>query len=100
MLDLNSVREEVKHPGALRNINKQTAWKWASRAAAAYELAVTEYDDKFVRHMILASEFFGEALEHAAQVDHSLVQEVNDAVNPYMQKAWAFNDLKMGEKNV
>lgn len=96
MLDIKAAAEELKK-SSFKDIHKATAWKWASRAAACYETVLLSDPKDFMRFMLMASDFIGEAREHSAEVSSHLLDEINDAVNPHMQKAWKHVESKKGE---
>lgn len=63
MVDLEAARKELKEK-SLDQIQKETAYKWASRALAARELF--DQDQQFILDY---NEYVHEALEHAALVE-------------------------------
>lgn len=88
MLKVKEAEKELKEK-SYREIQKETAWKWASRAAASYEQCVkVKKADKLV-HWTIAEEFYHEAVEHAALVEgeEDLLKSIREAVHPYMEKA-------------
>lgn len=71
MIKLEEAKAELEAK-SLKQIHGETAWKWASRAAAAYEAKSLD-----------ATEYESEAREHAAQVSATLVSEIINAINKY-----------------
>ncbi len=99
MLNVEAAKEEILSK-PFKVIQAETAYKWASRAAASYELVLTAADNDLMRLMIMASDFLGEAREHSSEVGPELLKAINDKVHPYMQAAWKHVDNKNGDKNV
>jgi hypothetical protein len=65
-LKINKAKEELKHKSYLE-IQRETAWTWASRSAVSYELAIEEKDlHRKVSIFQVAEEYHHEAIEHAA----------------------------------
>lgn len=89
MLKIKEAKEEIEKKSYLE-IQKETAWKWASRAAAAFELSIEEKDLKRkVAQYQVAQEFEHEALEHAALYEDSgkLLVQVSKELDPHREKA-------------
>lgn len=99
MLDLEKARKELREK-TIRQIHEQTAWTWASRAVAMFEIS-TNIDgfDKVFRFSD-AIEFVGEAKEHAAQVSAELVAEIEAALVDYSFGAAADIIKSTGAKDV
>lgn len=77
MIDLDSARKEIREK-TLDQIQRETAYKWASRALAAREMF--EDDQQFILDY---AEYTHEALEHAALVDdESFFQEIRALLKP------------------
>jgi hypothetical protein len=98
MLKVNEAKEELSKKAYLE-IQKETAWKWGSRAAASYELAIEEKDlARKVAIFHIAGEYHHEACEHAALYEDKgkLLVEVETELGPYCDRATAdlFNSLK------
>lgn len=93
-LKVDKAKEELKEKSYLE-IQKETAWKWAGRAAASYELAIEEKDlpSKVAIYQI-AEEYHHEAIEHAALYEDrgKLLDELEKALDQYRDKA--SDDLK------
>jgi hypothetical protein len=92
MLKIEEARDEIASK-THRQIEEETAWKWASRAAASYELVSNKGEDKLAIWS-MAEDFYHEAIEHAALVEkesddegEELVAKVRKAVSPYIDKA-------------
>lgn len=88
MLKLEEARQELKSK-TYQQIQKETAIKWASRAAAAFELCSEAKDADKLLHWSIGEDTYHEALEHAilADEDGKLAREVREAVHPYLDKA-------------
>jgi hypothetical protein len=71
-------------------VQKDTAWKWASRAAASYLFMLEAEIQLKVGFWTVAEEFYHEAIEHAALTAEDpgdLVKKIREAVHPYQEKA-------------
>lgn len=82
MLDIEKAKKELAEK-TLDQIQRETAWTWASRAAASFENVIAADPEKKVSIYMAASEYLHEAIEHAALVfdgDGSLVDEIRLAV--------------------
>jgi len=90
MLKVDDALKELAQKSYV-DIQVETAWKWASRAAASYEALSTEEDKKaLLASFMMAEEYFHEAMEHAALArDNILLQSIVNAVSPYEEKAAA-----------
>lgn len=86
MIKIEDARAELEAKSNM-DIHAETAWKWASRAAAAYE---TYNKTKSIKTLLDAEDFESEAREHASQVSPALLDEVIDAI-------WEY---KYGDRNV
>jgi hypothetical protein len=95
MLNVEAAKTELASK-SFKDIQQETAWKWASRAAAAYQLVLSANDADIHKFMLQASDYFGEAREHSADVGPKLLIEINEAVGPYMMEAWKILDKKAG----
>ena len=98
MLKLDKAKDELKEKSYLE-IQKQTAWTWASRAAASYDLAIEEKEiTRKVAVFQVAEEYHHEAIEHAALYEDGgkLLGEVDKELEPYRERATAdlHNSLK------
>ena len=87
MFNVEAAKQEVLNK-PFKVIQAETAYKWASRAAACYELVLTSAEEDVMKMMLMASDFLGEAREHSSEVGPELLTEINEKVNPYMQAAW------------
>ena len=70
-------------------IEAETAWKWAARAAAAYVYYETGRTVRSNEHWLAdATDYYHEAIEHAALADHSgtLLREVRRWVHQFIPK--------------
>lgn len=76
MIDLEEARKEITSK-TLDQIQRETAYKWASRALAAKEM----FDQQ--QFMLDYNEYLHEALEHAALVeDESFFLEIRSLFKP------------------
>lgn len=66
---LDDARREVVQKSRAQ-IEEETAWKWAARAAASYQLFIESgrQDERRLRDTV---EYQHEAIEHGAMADHS-----------------------------
>jgi len=91
MFDVKKASEELAEK-SYREIQKETAYKWASRAAASYEAVIsTRREDKLAVWSV-AEEYYHEAIEHAALVEDKeagMVAEIQGLVEAYVEKAVA-----------
>ena len=91
MLNLESARSELGTK-SYNDIQRETAWKWASRAAVSFQDVVDDRENALSAWMC-AEEYFHEAVEHAALYeDTSLLGEIHDAVSPFKKKAYELLD--------
>ena len=90
-LNLQKAKDELKDKSYLE-IQKQTAWTWASRAAASYDLAIEEKDlCRKVAIFQVAEEYHHEAIEHAALYKDGgeLLGKVDKELEPYRERSTA-----------
>ena len=88
-LKVDKAHEELKEKSYLE-IQYDTTVKWASRAAATYELAVEEKDLKRKMSILqVAAEYHHEACEHAALYEDrgELLGKVEKELESYYDKA-------------
>jgi uncharacterized protein YpiB (UPF0302 family) len=93
-LKIEEAREELKEKSYLE-IQKKTAWTWASRAAASYQLAEEEKDlSRKVAIFQVAEEYHHEAIEHAALYEDGgeLLSKLDKELSPHRDNA--FKDLQ------
>lgn len=84
-LNLQQALTELKTV-SFTDIQIETTWKWAGRAAAAYELSL---EDNKPNWIIVAEDYRHEALEHAALCeDADFVQHILDTIEKYRAKAF------------
>ena len=84
-------KDELKEKSYLE-IQKETAWKWASRACASYDLAIEEKDlCRKVAVFQVAEEYHHESIEHAALYEDGgdLLKKVYKELEPYRERATA-----------
>jgi len=91
MLKVKEAKEELSQTSYLE-IQKQTAIKWASRAAASYDLALEEKDlSRKIAVFMVAEEYHHEAIEHAALYEDggALLTQVDKELDQYRERATA-----------
>lgn len=87
MLKIEAAKEELSQK-SFNDIQKETAWKWASRAAASFEISLTEKGTAKFASFVIGEEYFHEAVEHAALVQgEDLTSEIKNQVFPYQEDA-------------
>lgn len=87
MLEIEKARKELSEKN-LNDIQIQTAWTWASRAAASYQNSLDAKGKDKLLYWSLGEEYYHEAVEHAALADSdSFLKEVRDALAPYQEDA-------------
>lgn len=82
MLDVAAAKKELSEK-TLDQIQRETAWKWASRAAASFENVLEADREKKVSLYMAGAEYLHEAIEHASLVydgDGALVDDIRLAV--------------------
>lgn len=90
-LNIQKAKDELKEKSYLE-IQKQTAWTWASRAAVSYDLAIEEKDlSRKVAIFQVAEEYHHEAIEHAALFEDAgqLLGQLDKELEPYRDRAAA-----------
>lgn len=90
-LKLDKAKKELKEKSYLE-IQKSTAWTWASRAAVSYDLSIEEKDShRKVALFMVAEEYHHEAIEHAALYEDGgdLLKKVDADLEPYRDRATA-----------
>jgi len=88
-LKIDKAKKELKEKSYLE-IQKDTAWTWASRAAVSYELAIDEKDiHRKVSIFQVAEEYHHEAIEHAALYEDGgkLLSKVDRELESYRDRA-------------
>lgn len=72
-----------------RQIQEETATKWAARAGAAYEMVVESELKSKLATWTLAEEFYHESIEHAAltEDDGKILASIREALKPLQEKA-------------
>lgn len=89
MLDVKAAIKELEVK-SIEDIQRETAWKWASRACASFQKASEQKSLKAaVKWLMEAEEYKHEAVEHAALVekeDGKLLKEVLHAINEFQKK--------------
>lgn len=88
MIDLNEALEELKTKN-YRDIQIETAEKWAARAMASYQYCLEKQGIDKLSAWTLGAEYGAEAIEHAAMVDgEDWVSQIRKDIEPYEQKAY------------
>lgn len=98
-LNVKAAREELEN-NSYNDVQRQTAWKWASRASASYELVVSAPQERKIVTWTMAEEYYHEAVEHAALVNdgtYKLVSEIQKAVDPYQADAFINLESTLGQ---
>jgi hypothetical protein len=86
---LNKSEEAVKEldSKSLKDIQIETAKKWADRAEAAYKKAI---DEKSIKWLMDADEYFHEAIEHSSLSEElSTFEEIRAKLMPIRKKAFS-----------
>jgi hypothetical protein len=87
MLDIQKALEELKNKN-LDQIQTDTAWSWASRAAASFQNCLQSQGIKKMTCFAIGEEYMHEALEHAALVEGAdILSQVKKELVPYQEKA-------------
>lgn len=87
MLNIQEALEELKNKN-LDQIQTETAWKWASRAAASFQNALQATGIKKMACFAIGEEYMHEALEHAALVEGAeILPLIKKELVPYQEKA-------------
>lgn len=89
MLKIEEASKELEKK-SYAEIQEETAWKWASRAAASYaKCCECDAGTKRLVLWTVGEEYYHEAVEHASLVatKEGLVKEIRDAVGPYQEDA-------------
>lgn len=87
MLKVEEAVQELSQKN-LNQIQTETAWKWASRAAASFQNSLTAEKAKKFACFACGEEYAHEALEHAALVDgDDVISQIKKELEPYREKA-------------
>jgi hypothetical protein len=90
---------ELAH-SSYSDIQKDTAYKWAARAAASYKNVLTATDKASkVTTYILSQEYEHEAIEHAALVPmqpEDVVSSIQSLLSEYQIAAWSEVEMVLG----
>ncbi len=98
MLKVEEAKQELSQKN-LQQIQTETAWKWASRAAASFEHCIAAEGTKKLACWSCGEEYFHEALEHAALVEgEDVIGQVKKELMPYHEKAAENMDQYFGGK--
>lgn len=99
MLNLEDARKELGEKN-LAQIQTETAWKWASRAAVSFENCLAAQGSKKLACWSIGEEYFHEALEHAALVEgEDVIGQVKKELMPYHERAAEDMDKTFGGTN-
>jgi hypothetical protein len=89
MLDVKEAIKELRDK-TLEDIQRETAWKWASRACAAFQKASEQKSLKdAVKWLLEAEEYKHEAIEHAALIDkedNKLLKDIVHEIHEFQKK--------------
>lgn len=99
MLDVEMAKIELSRK-SMSDIHTDTAWKWASRAVAAFQLSLDLTGTNKALKFMEGQEYAGEAKEHAAQVGSIFLEKIEIAIGQDFMNALLSldKDLK-GDKN-
>jgi len=101
MLKVKEAKKELSEK-SYKEIQTETAYKWGSRACAAYEIQIEATSDREkLMFWTLGEEYYHEAIEHAALVDDKaeLLKKLDEELAPYKKKASKdIEDSLLGEK--
>lgn len=89
MLKIAEAKKELSEK-TLDQIQRETAWKWASRAVASFENTVDAANEKKLTTFLAGQEYLHEAIEHASLVDDGdgdLVDDVKKAIKKSLNDA-------------
>lgn len=92
---VKDAQDELAH-SSYSDIQKDTAHKWAARAAASYKNVLTATSKAAKLNLyLLAQEYEHEAIEHAALVParpEDVLESITQLLSPYQIEAW--NELE------
>jgi hypothetical protein len=92
MLDLDKAREELSQKN-MDQIQKDTAYTWASRAIICYENCLSANGVSQLAWWSLAEEYANESKEHSALVSNEdVLSQIKKEIEPYQEKAAQFID--------
>jgi hypothetical protein len=93
MLKVEDAKKELKEK-SYDEIQVETAWKWASRAAASFENVISAPIGKKLSFFMAGQEYLHEAVEHASLAeDDGLVSAIKTDTFEYI--AEAIEDIEM-----
>jgi hypothetical protein len=96
MLDLEKARQELSQK-SLDDVQTETAWTWASRAAVSFENCLSAVGIAKFTYFALGEEYMHEALEHAALVEsQDVISQVKQELVPYQERAAQDADRMFG----
>lgn len=100
MINLEEAIQELSQK-SYGQVQEETAWKWASRAAASYQNCLTAGNDTKLICWTLGEEYYHEAVEHAALDSNNpgLLQQVRDAVHHFQEKAAQSMESSVGSRD-
>lgn len=97
MIDLDKARTELSQKN-MDQIQKETAYTWASRAIVCYENCLNAKGAQQLAWWSLAEEYGTEAKEHSALVENEdVVSQIKKELTPYQEKAAQFIDKVFGK---
>ena len=96
---VQDAEDELAHT-SYSDIQKETAYKWAARAAASYRNVLTAPDKTAkLTTYILSQEYEHEAIEHAALVPlrpEDVVSSIQSLLSEYQIAAWSEIEMALG----
>lgn len=100
MLDIEMAKLELSRK-SISDIHADTAWKWASRAVAAFQVSITLNGTSKALKFSEGQEYMSEAKEHASQVGSTLLEKIEIAIGKdFMDALLDLDKALKGEKNV
>lgn len=99
MLKVDEALKELQSK-SYRDIQKETAYKWGSRAAASYKMLLSTPQEHKLARWTMSEEYQHEALEHAALIEDgagTLVQEIYTAIKPFQDAAFKNMEQTFGQ---
>lgn len=101
MIKVDEALKELEEK-SYRQIQEETAYKWGARAAASYQMLMSESGPKQLVLWTLAEEYYHEAVEHAALVEDGgeVLTNLHTQVRGYQEKAAKLLDSVFTDKGV
>lgn len=100
MLDVEMAKLELSRK-SLSDIHTDTAWKWASRAVAAFQISLDLSGTNKALKFSEGQEYMSEAKEHASQVGSILLEKIEIALGKdFMDALLSLDKSLKGDTNV